>query len=229
MISDWARSEILNLIALPFLAVGTLANAATVQWALLRRLLIASVVVICIAVTGVLVWLVQREENIAKAETVTDKRPSPKKETPAPTPQPHPPPIPKDFVIVPPNRQAIKFAYCLVADFKGSVVPEEDRTRASIDEANFELCSQSKHDWRQVAIRIGVETVSNHGRRLTWSRWAPVVSHLRPGKSFSLSSPLNLSVASRSRDLSRAGVIIEVENRPGGTGPRNRYQLRSSS
>jgi len=52
---------------------------------------------------------------------------------------------------------------------------------------------------------------------------------LAPGNSYSLEKPLNLSILTRIHDLSRAVVLVKVENVAIDTGIRNRYVLRSTA
>lgn len=224
MFSDWTRGELLNLIVLPFVAIATFANAAALQSAFLRRLLVSASAVVSILVTAAVLWLGQPEKKV----TVPPRRPAAtrtpvKKEIAAPTPEPTPPPAPASFIVEPPDPHAWKSAYCLVADFEGSLVPNADKIDATITAANFDLCRFSKHSSRQIRIRVGVDI---SGRPVKWSP-RTTVARLAPGHSYSLEKPLNLSIATRVRDLSRAVVLVEVENLAIDTGKRNRYVLRS--
>ncbi|HET8782278.1 MAG TPA: hypothetical protein VFM63_07665 [Pyrinomonadaceae bacterium] len=224
MFSDWTRSEILNLIALPFVAIATFANAAALQSAFLRRLLVSASVVVSILTTGAVLWLGQPEKKVVTPpRRPAPTRKVPKKEVAAPTPEPTPVPVPASFIVEPSDPHAWRSAYCLVADFEGSLVPNADKIDAAITSANFDLCRFSKHGSRQIRIRVGVEI---SGRPLRWSP-RTTVARLEPGHSYSLEKPLNLSIPTRVRDLSRAVVLVEVENLAIDTGKRNRYVLRS--
>ena len=228
MFSDWTRGEILNLIVLPFVAIATLANAAALQSAFLRRVLVSASVVVSILVTAAVLWLGFRDEKAGPpARRVTPTKTTAKKEVDAPTPQPTPQPVPTSFVVEPSDPSSWKSAYCLVADFEGSVVPNGDKIDATITAANFDLCRYSHHSSRQVRIRVGVEITSEGGRQVRWSPRA-TVARLAPGDSYSLEKPLSLSISSRTRDLSHAVVLVEVENLTIDTGKRNRYVLRST-
>ena len=224
MFSDWTRSEILNLIVLPFVAIATFANAAALQSAFLRRLLVSASAVVSILVTGAVLWMGQPDKKVV----TPPRRPAPtrspaKKEIAAPTPAPTPAPAPATFIVGPSDPHAWRSAYCLVADFEGSLVPNADKIDATISAANFDLCRFSKHGSRQIRIRVRVEI---DGRPTKWSP-RTTVARLAPGHSYSLEKPLNLSIPTRVRDLSRAIVLVEVENLAIDTGKLNRYVLRS--
>jgi hypothetical protein len=225
--ADWARSEILSLITLPFWAIGTFATAATVRWALLRRMLMMGVVLTVVMDGGAVVWLIQRDQKAVVPKTPIDLRPVSKQETPSPTP----PVEPRDFQVVPENPEAIKNQYCLLADFKGSLVPNAGAIDVTITEANLDLCRFSRHGSRRIAIRVGVAlNSSTRGRGgVAWSSRTTVVAQLTPGESFALSAPVRLSIPKRTRDLSRAVVVIEVENRPADSGWPSRYLLHSGT
>lgn len=220
MFTDWTRGDILNLLTMAFSALGAFANAAAVRWAFFRRVLLGSAVLITILVVFVLVWLVQREENIVVAKPPSITRPPVPKPTPMPTPEPRP----VDFQVVPEDPEAIKQRYCVVGYFKGSLIPNADAIEVTVTEADLDLCRISGHDSRRIRIRVGVAA---RGRRVEWSS-RTVLTELAPGKSFELSAPVRLSIRTRMPDLSRAVVHVEVENRPADTGQAFRYQLNSS-
>lgn len=220
MFTDWTRGEILSLIAVVYSALGTFANAAALRWVFLKRVLVGSALVITIVTAFVLGWLVRRDDN-----TVVDKPlPSPRRPGPkaTPTPAPTPAPVPRDFQVVPENPQAIKSQYCVVADFKGSLVPNANSIEVQLTEANLDLCRFSNHFGRRISIRVGVSSLRD--RRVAWSS-RKVVAELDPGESFTLSTPLRLAISKRMQDLSRAVVSVEVENRPSDTGRPYRYLM----
>ena len=172
MFSDWTRGEILALIVLPFVAIATFANAAALQSAFQRRLLVSASAVVSIVVTGAVLWMGQPNQRVV----TPPRRPTPartpaKKEIPAPAPAP----APATFIVEPSDPHAWKSAYCLVADFEGSLVPNADKIDATIIAANFDLCRFSKHSSRQIRIRVGVEI---SGRP---TRWSPRTMVARPG------------------------------------------------
>jgi hypothetical protein len=224
MFSDWTRGEILNLIVLPFVAIATFANAAALESAFLRRLLVSASAVVSIVVTGAVLWMGQPDKKVvAPPRRPAAKRTPSKKEVVAPTPEPTPAPEPASFIVGPADTHAWKTAYCLVANFEGSLVPNADKIDATITAANFNLCRISQHSSRQIRIRVGVEI---SGRP---TRWSPrtTVARLAPGQVYSLEKALSLFIPTRVRDLSRAVVLVEVENIALDTGKLNRYVLRS--
>ena len=169
MFSDWTRGEILNLIVLPFVAIATFANAAALQSPFLRRLLVSASAVVSILVTGAVLWMGQPDKKVVTPpRRPAPTRTPPKKEIAAPAPAP----APATFIVEPSDPHAWKSAYCLVADFEGSLVPNADKIDATITAANFDLCRFSKHSSRQIRIRVACRDQwpsnemesSHHGR-----------------------------------------------------------------
>ena len=229
MFADWTRGELLSLIALPLWAIGTLANAAALQTPVVRRWLVSACMVAIIFLAAGVLWLGNRHEKVAVPDVpATPVKTPANKQTAAPTPQPTPQPVATSFIAEPPDPQAWRSGYCLVADFEGSLIPNGDKIDATITAANFDLCRYSQHGSRRVAVRVGVEVPSGRRTRMRWSSWTPVAV-LAPGNSYSLEKPLNLSIPTRMRDLPASAIVVQVENQTCDTGKRNRYQLRSAT
>ena len=229
MFADWTRGELLSLIALPLWAIATLANAFALQSPVVRRWLVSACMVAIIFLAAGVVWLGHRSEKAqVPAVPPTPIKTPPTKQAAAPTPQPTPQPVATSFIAEPPDPQACRSGYCLVADFEGSLMPNGDKIDATITTANFDLCRYSAHGSRRVAVRVGAEVPSGRHSRIKWSSWTPIAV-LAPGNSYSLEKPLSLSIPTRTRDLSASAIVVEVENQTCDTGKRKRYQLRSTS
>jgi hypothetical protein len=184
-------------------------------------------VAIIFLAAGVL-WLGQRREKVEVPAVSPTAIKTPAKQIAAPAPQPTPQPVATSFIAEPPDPQAWRAGYCLVADLEGSLMPNGDKIDATITEANFDLCRYSRHGSRRVAVRVGVEVSSGRRTRMKWSSWTPVAL-LAPGNSYSLQKPLNLSIPTRMRDVPASAIVVEVENQACDTGRKNRYQLRSAT
>lgn len=224
---DWGRSEILGLVTLPLLMVGTFATTATIPYPRLRKTLQVAMLVIVIGDVGAVVWLIYRDYW-----TVTPT-PSPRIPQPTPSPKPSPPPFQTsqiEFRASPADTAATRRNYYLVADFNGSITANEQSIDVTVNEANLDLCRYSNHGARLVSIRVGISTSATAKGRVIWSQRTIIAPRLNPGETYNLSDPLRLSIRkARWNKLSQSVVFVEVANRANDSGRENRYRLISGN
>jgi hypothetical protein len=225
---EWGRGEILNLIALPLVMIGTFATTAAIPNPNLRKKLSIAILIIVIGDIGAVVWLIYRDYwPVASPPAPT---------TPPPTPTPKPSPVPFQpsqiqFLAVPTDEAAMRTKYCVVADFNGSLTAHEQSIDVTINEANLDLCLYSNHGTRRISVRVGIAASANAKARIFWTQPATVITpKLGPGETYSLSGPVHLVInRPRWNKLSQSVVFVEVANKPNDFGRENRYRLISEN
>lgn len=244
---DWARNDVLSIIALPLFMVGTVAAVVMVPYPRFRHTLLTLVLLIIIADVGIVVWVARRQPvEISKVTRRPDPtpqvKPSPSPSPPAqrPTPEATPPPAQAQtdsaraipFHISSMSDQSIRQNYCVVGDFDGECRLNAKSIDVTLTEANINLCNYSSHGPRSVSIKVGVgdyNAIARGGPRMVnWSQTVTINKRINPGEMFNLSDPLHFAIPKRhSKDLSKYGLIIQVSNITFDTNKENRYCLYS--
>lgn len=224
---EWGRGEILNLIALPLVMIATYASTLAVPIPSLRRKLSIAILVVVIADVGAVVWLVYRDYwSVTPTPAPNIPQPSP---TPRPLPSPFQP-VQIEFQASPPNAEATRKEYCVVADFDGSITANEQAIDIVINEANLELCLYPKYGGtRLVSIRVGISAnAGGKARSILWSQRKTITPKLGRGETYSPSEPIRLTIhKSRWTKLRQSAVFVEVTNRTSDSVHVGRYLLVS--
>lgn len=232
----WSRSEILNLVGLPFILLAAAATILQVPHTAVRRIMLVLFLAVMAADASFFVWwyshqpapIVRRPLPRPSPNIKASPTPSPpeKKNTPQPTPaEDQRKTEPSDEIALNSstfNDGVTRPKYCLDSAFEGRCNRGPQSIEVVIDRARFELCTSSEDAAREVQFRVGI------GKREDVSKekedsiiWGPIMTkHITAGKDnkldFAPGKLLSVNKAQLSKkgplDLSKYKIIIKVFN-----------------
>lgn len=246
-----ALSDIGAIVAfflIPFTIFGTLAAIFALRNPRTRTFLFAGLgmsITFCLGVIAALGGLYFYQ--MARTSTPVPPRPGPvvTEASPTPTPQKRrerpqktsPPEVEQASSAQPTPLYAsslddpeARAKYCVVAEVVGESRDNLKSVDVTLSEANLSLCNYSSHGARRVMVRIGLmnslPTRGKKGGGILWSRSLTLAERLHPGESFSIPTPLNISIPKRgSMNMANAKFVVQLSNVPYDSNRENRYYL----
>jgi hypothetical protein len=237
--------EIVALISLPFLVAGTAATISGLTNPRVRKFISVGLMVGTSFVSGLVVWSLfwrdhrgnppeLRPSPVVRTTLTPTPTPQKKKEAPqvqsTPTPEERAPLPGVPLYATSLDDASARATYCVVGEIIGESRDGQKAINVIVSQANLSLCNYSSHGPRRVAVKIGiVNALPVGGKKSRGILWGPSVTlaeRLHPGETFSLSSPINITIPKRGPvNMANAKFVVQLSNVPYDSNREMRYNL----